>query len=253
MSENSKATGLTTSGFRSAGEAIAAYGERALRAADAERCIGLESVLEVIARFCDEVAPEILDPLARRRVERGARGDDLSPRDHIAAERLPRLMAACGRLFPYQIVCSSGVITCFRSELPRLVRWLAERGVASREDLAAFERAWSCARANLARHIRLQESIERWSKPFQFIADPDVRVGHYLIERVTPAGLWLRCEELRLGPVRLPGDAAALFTAGEEVTIAMHRSAMGWRPLAASLPCRPHEIDAIMDEARTSS
>lgn len=253
MSENSNATGLSAGSFRSAGEAIAAYGESVLRGAHPDRCAGLETVLEVIARFCDEIAPEILDPLARRRVERAARGDDRTPRDLIAAERLPGLMAACGKLFPYQIVCSSGVITSFRTEMPRLVRWLARRGVASDEDLAVFERAWDGARANLARHVRLQESIERWSQPFQFIAEPEVRVGHYLIERVTPAGLWLRCEELRLGPVRLPGEAAALFTTGHEVTIAMHRSAMGWRPVAASLPCRQQEIDAIMAEARSPS
>ncbi len=230
---------------RTAAEALEAFGRaRLTSSADCEQA-GIESALDVVGSFCDEVAPLLLDPLAQRRLARQVAGGRTEARELLDPVQLLRILGPCAALFPYQIVAGSGVLDAFRAELPRLARWLVERGVGRQAAPALFEAQWRAALPGLERHRTLQREIEQ-----AFGSGPldtnELVIGRFLVEEVEPLGLVVRADGEARGPVRVPPRARGTFTVGQEVSLAFRRGGIGWVLVAAGLPCTAGGLDALL-------
>lgn len=241
-------------GVDSIADALERYGKPRLARDAADVGIGIQSVLEIVASFCDEVGPDLCDPFSQRRLAAdAARGDAPAPRDLLAPGWLIHLLTPCARLFPYQIVAGSGVIAAFREEAPRLARWLRRRGLSAPAQDALFTAAWARAAPDIARQLRLQRALERsLARIPRLLQRGEVVAGRFLVERADQRGMWVTADAGVRGPVRAAAPVLALFEAGTEVSLAFQRAVIGWTLLAASLPCRPGELDRLLDEARAT-
>jgi hypothetical protein len=216
-----------------AADALEAYGkERLARCAECFQP-GLESTLDIVATFCDEVAPALLDPLSRRRIERRAEGTGAPARRLLDAGHLWRVLGPCATLFPYQIVAGLGVLEGFQEEMPRLAHWLEQHGLA--DGCAPFAESWAAARPQLLRHAEIQRDIEEVLARSSLV-DGEIVVGRFLIEREDAVGIWVRADADVRGPVRMPRRTRRFYGSGQEVSLAFRRAAVGWTPLAAALP-----------------
>lgn len=232
-----------------AGEALARYATARLARAGEGETRGISAALELVVQFLDQMGPDLLDPLTRRRLQRGS---PRAARDLLDAGGLVRLMGPCVRVFPFSVLAGHGVLSAFATEVPRLVRWLAEAGLARPADLAPFRDHFRLARAALARHERLQAAVELASSPFLFADAELVSVGHYLIEQVQGRALAVRAEEVRLEPVRCPAGFEGEFRAGQSISLALLRGGVGFVPLAMNLPATQQEFDALVVQVRLS-
>ena len=241
---------LRTEGPR---EASCADALEAFAAARAERLdefgrAGLLAAIEIIGSFVDEVAPDLLDDVSRRRLAR--RAGSGPPRGALDARRLAPLLAGCGRCFPFQIVAGAGVVASFRAETPRLVQWLRANGHADDEGVARFAGGWAAAEPDLARHAALQSRIEDdLDQPWRALGEETI-VGRFKVARVGPLGMWLDAGSGPRGPVRLPPATEGIFAAGLEVSAAFARCPLGFALLAAALPCPPGHVDALFETIR---
>jgi hypothetical protein len=230
-------------GLGTAADALEAYGKERLECCAERSQPGIESTLDIVATFCDEVAPALLDPLSRRRIERRAEGSATPARHLIDAGHLLRVLGPCVALFPFQIVAGLGVLEGFYGEMPRLARWLQRRGASAGRD--EFDAAWNEARPLLLRHADVQRSVEEaLLRSSQH--DGEIVVGRFLIEREEPIGIWVRADADERGPVRIPRAIRPLFGAGQELSMAFRRGAVGWTPLAAALPCAPGGLEELL-------
>ena len=232
-----------------AGEALARFATERLAESGESETRGVSAALELVVQFLDQVGPELLDPLTRRRLERGS---PRTARDLLDAGGLARLLGPCSRVFPFSVLAGHGVLCAFASEAPRLVRWLAAKGLATSSDLALFRGHFRCARAALARHERLQAAVELASSPFLFCESDEVSVGHYLVERVVGRALAVRANEVRIEPVRCPVGFEGEFRPGQSVSLALLRGGVGFVPLAMNLPATREEFEALVGRVRLS-
>lgn len=223
------------------GDAIAQYASERLPTCEATWSVGVESVLEIVASFCDELGPELVDALARRRLRGRLHDPEFRARDALGADALFRLLAPCVRLFPFQIVAGAGILTIFRDEIPRLARWLGDEGFARDEDRPAFETAWAEALPDIARHTRLQLALER-AVGAVHVPPPDLLVGRFDVVECAAGALVVSNREQRCGPIRVPRSVERCYSPNDEVSLALHRSVAGWRILASSLPCGEGEL-----------
>ncbi len=230
---------------RTAAEALEAFGRARLVSSSEAEHVGIESALDVVGSFCDEIAPLLLDPLAQRRLERQTHGACTAARELLDPLQLLRTLGPCAALFPYQIVAGSGVLDAFRAELPRLARWLVERGVGGSAAPGLFDAQWRAALPALGRHRTLQGEIEQASGSGP-LADHEMVIGRFFVEDVEPLGMWVRADGETRGPVRLPPRARGAFSAGQEVSLAFRRGGIGWMLLAAGLPCVAGGLDAMV-------
>lgn len=233
---------------RTAGEALEAYARGRMAGKSPPDQAGMIAFLELVGRFCDEIAPDLLDPVTRRRLEKQA--GDHPPRDILDARRLYPLLLPCARMYPFLIAASSGVTLVFSREIPRLAAWLVDQGLGEAGVVDRFEQGWALARADMERLVVLQLSLARVADVLRFARPDYAVVGHYLITEVSPQGLWVDGGEGAVGPVRVPRDCLGLFSPGQEASMAFFRGGAGWIPLACSLPYRTEEMAAMMDQAR---
>lgn len=232
-----------------AAAALERYGEIRLAGSSDAEARGVTAALELIAQFVDQMAPELLDPLTRRRL---ARREHRPPRDLLDPSALLRLLGPSALLFPYCILAGGGVLRAFSLEVPRLARWLRAQWPEPRAERAQFRVLWERARGPLRRHARLQAAAEALSSPL-LLAEPDeISIGHYLIEEVHPERLAVRAEEVRLAPVRYPASFAEEFREGDSVSLALLRSAIGYLPLAINLPLSHASFDRLLEASRLS-
>jgi len=232
-----------------AGEALARFATERLAEAGESETRGVSAALELVVQFLDQMAPELLDPLTRRRLERGS---PRTARDLLDAGGLVRLLGPCSRIFPFSVLAGHGVLRAFAVEAPRLVRWLVAEGLATPSDLVLFRGHFRCARAALARHERLQAAVELASSPFLFTEVELASVGHYLIERVRGRALAVRANEVRLEPVRCPVGFEDEFRPGQSVSLALMRGGVGFVPLAMNLPATQADFEALVARVRLS-
>jgi len=210
---------------------------------------GVTAALELVAQFVDQMAPELLDALTRRRL---SRRESLPPRDLLDPSALLRLLGPSALLFPYSILAGGGVLRAFSSEVPRLARWLLAQWPESRVESPLFSSYWRRARGPLRRHALLQAAVETMSTPFLLTGPDEISVGHYLIEEAHPGRLAVRAGETRIDPVRYPVRFAAEFRAGDSVSLALLRTGVGYLPLAINLPLSQETFDALLEESRLS-
>ncbi|MCU0231843.1 MAG: hypothetical protein MUC67_10775 [Acidobacteria bacterium] len=230
-----------------AGEALARFATERLEASDQQEGCGVTAALELIVQFVDQMGPELLDPMTRRRLERGR---PRAARDLLDAGGLARLIGPCARVLPYSVLAGHGVLSAFAAEAPRLVRWLAAQGLAAEPDLALFRAHFHRARPALARHERLQAAVELASSPFVLADTDEVSVGHYLVEEVRGRALAVSANDQRLEPVRCPAGFEGVFCAGQSVSLALLRGAIGFVPLAMNLPATRQEFDVLLGKLR---
>ncbi len=244
-------------GAGSVADVLERYARPRLARRAASAAVGVQSVLEIIASFCDEIGPDLCDPFSRRRLAADAdpgADEPPAPRDLLAAGWLIRLLAPCARLFAYQIVAGSGVIAAFRDEAPRLARWLRRRRLTTAEEDAAFAAAWARAAPDLDRHLRLQRAVERSLPRAPLLVQRGEAVtGRFLVARVDHRGMWVSAGAMVRGPVRAPDPVLALFEAESEASMAFQRGVIGWTLLAASLPCRAGDLDRLLSETRPTT
>jgi hypothetical protein len=232
-----------------AGESLARYATERLADSGESETRGISAALELIVQFLDQMGPELLDPLTRRRIERGS---PRMARDLLDAGGLARLLGPCSRIFPFSVLAGHGVLCAFASEAPRLVRWLVAEGLATSRDLALFRGHFGRARATLARHERLQAAVELASSPFLFKEAGELSVGHYLVERVAGRALAVRANDSLLEPVRCPPGFEGEFRPGQSVSLALLRGGVGFVPLAMNLPATQGEFEALVGRVRLS-
>lgn len=216
-------------------EALGDYGQIHLPRREPPRAVALESALHVIAQFCDDVLPGLLDPVTRHRFERCAASDE-PPRDRLEAGLLGRALASCARLLPYHVVAGSGVLEAFHAEAPRLVRWFARRRVIPAADARAFDMGWPEACERLGQQVRLQRAIEAELLNALAVFDGNVVEGHFLIERAGPRGIWVNGGSGTRGPVRVPAAYGELLAPGRDVSLAFCRAVSGWLLVGSALP-----------------
>lgn len=244
-----KSSPSTAESTITAGEALSRYASERLDASDEGEGRGISAALELVVQFLDQLGPELVDPLTRKRLERGR---PRAARDLLDGGSLARLMGPCARVLPYSVLAGHGVISAFSAEVPRLVRWLSAAGLASERDRELFRAHFRSARPVLARHERLQAAVELASSPFLLADDDAVSVGHYLVEHVRGRALAVRANELRLEPVRCPAGFEGEFRAGQSVSLALLRGAVGWVPLAMNLPATREQFDVLLGCLRLS-
>jgi hypothetical protein len=232
-----------------AGEALARFATERLGRSGEGEARGISAALELVVQFLDQMGAELLDPLTRRRLQRGR---PRSARDMLDARSLARLLGPCSRLLPFSVLAGHGVLRTFAEEAPRLARWLVAEGLAARGDLALFRGHFRCAQAALARHEQLQAAVELASSPFVFPDAELVTVGHYFVERVRGRALSVRAEAVRLEPVHCPVGFEGGFRAGQSVSLALLRGGVGFIPLAMNLPTTQEEFAALVERARLS-
>ena len=90
-----------------AGEALARYATNRLAGCGEGETRGIAAALELVVQFLDQMGPELLDPLTRRRLERGS---PRAARDLLGAGCLARLLGPCSRLFPFSVLAGHGVL-----------------------------------------------------------------------------------------------------------------------------------------------
>jgi len=249
MSATGKPQPITEDRTVTAGEALARYATNRLAGCNEGETRGIAAALELVVQFLDQMGPELLDPLTRRRLERGS---PRAARDLLGAGCLARLLGPCSRLFPFSVLAGHGVLCAFAAEAPRLVRWLGAEGLATSTDLALFRGHFRCARAALDRHERLQAAVDLASSPFLYASHDDMNVGHYLVESVSGQVLAVRANDVRLEPVRCPVGFEGAFRPGQSVSLALLRSGVGFVPLAMNLPATPEEFETLVGRARLS-
>ncbi len=232
------------SGPTTIAEALGDYGQQHFPCSTPPRAIALEAALQVIAQFCDDVLPGLLDPVSRHRFERRGAADE-APRDRLEAALLGRALASCARLLPYHVVAGSGVLESFHAEAPRIVRWLARRGVIPAADARAFDVGWSDACVLLGRHVRLQRQIEAELGNALALFDGNVVEGHFLIERSEPRGLWVNGGTKTRGPVRVPDACREILVPGREVSLAFCRVVSGWLLVGSALPVPEGGLEGV--------
>lgn len=232
-------------------DALEAYGSFRVPQCGPLETPGVEAVLGIVSSFCDEVLPDLLDPVTRHRCERGAQAAASEPRDVLGAPLLARALGPCARLLPYQVVAGSGVLAVFRDEVPRLARWLRRKGVFSTADEAAFFETWRAARPDLQQHLELQQAIEADLQRGFAVYEAELVQGHFEIERITPRGMFVNGGAAARGPVRFPERFAGLFEPGRCVSLVFRRALAGWRLVASALPYPENGLDALCGGGRT--
>ncbi len=235
---------IPRSGPTTIAEALGDYGQQHFASSTRPRAIALEAALQVIAQFCDDVLPGLLDPVSRHRFERRGAAED-APRDRLEAALLGRALASCARLLPYHVVAGSGVLEAFHAEAPRIVRWLARGGVIPAADARAFELDWPDACVLLGRHLRLQREIEAELPNSLALFDGNVVEGHFLIERSEPRGLWVNGGSKAKGPVRVPEACREVLVPGREVSLAFCRAVSGWLLVGSALPVPAGGLEGV--------
>lgn len=237
-------------GPRTAAEALGAYAAFRVAGIPTEEEAGLDAFLELIGRYCDEVAPGLLDTVNRKRLEKSA--GERPFREGLEAGRLMPLLLPCARMYPYMIAASPPVSRVFAREIPQLAAWLKREGLAGEAGLNLFRTGWPEARADIEKLVHLQVAISRAADIIHFSRPEFMVVGHYRITEVTRLGLWVDSGDGPVGPVRLPGESLALFSADQEVSLAFFRGGAGWIPLASSLPIHTEQMEKLMEQARRS-
>lgn len=204
---------------------------------------GLESTLEILFSFCDELGPDCLDPFTCERIRRAQRRRGLAPAVMLPAERLIEILQHCWRLFPFQVVASSAVLLAFWREIPLLVHWLMRRHLAGPDQVGAFNEHRKKEAGPLCGLIRMQIDLERVAGCFSKYAASSLTVCPFKVRAQRSAGVViLEGEPGFVRPVALPPKFLHFFQAGWEVSMALAPwNAETWIPLASSWPCDPLE------------
>lgn len=239
---------------RNARQALSAFAEQRVRAirssappdqvTDAER--GLAVSLEICAQFLDASFADLFPAVVSPRPDRPAPSQGPASA-RLGAEWLARSLGPCLCLFPYQCLVGSLVIERFEAELRELAGFcLAERLIP--DDQAGTVDAWLAEGTPvLATHRRIQQALE---PPALGTPPPGGRVvvdGRFRVERREPGGLTLSVPGRRAYEgVRMPRAVLDHYVEGRDVCVAMIESAIGWLPLASTVPVAQGDISRLV-------